>query len=103
MLEAYGRLHEQGYAHSVETWQEGQLVGGLYGVALGGAFFAESMFAHASDASKVALVSLVRQLQAWGFRLMDCQQASPHVMALRSRRHPPPQLSRSFDRSTHPA
>jgi leucyl/phenylalanyl-tRNA--protein transferase len=82
MLGAYRRLHELGYAHSVETWQEGQLVGGLYGVALGGAFFAESMFAHASDASKVALVSLVRQLQAWGFSLMDCQQSSPHVIAL---------------------
>ena len=82
MLEAYQRLHELGYAHSVETWQEGELVGGLYGVALGGAFFAESMFARASDASKVALVSLVRQLQAWGFRLLDCQQSSPHVMAL---------------------
>ena len=81
MLEAYTRLHELGYAHSVETWQEGQLVGGLYGVALGGAFFAESMFARVSDASKVALVSLVHQLQAWGFRLMDCQQSSPHVMA----------------------
>ena len=82
MLEAYRRLHEQGYAHSVETWQAGELVGGLYGVALGGAFFAESMFTRASDASKVALVSLVRQLQVWGFRLMDCQQSSPHVMAL---------------------
>jgi leucyl/phenylalanyl-tRNA--protein transferase len=58
------------------------LVGGLYGVALGGVFFAESMFTHVSDASKVALVSLVRQLQAWGFRLMDCQQSSPHMMAL---------------------
>ena len=82
MLEAYQRLHELGYAHSVETWQEGQLVGGLYGVALGGVFFAESMFTRVSDASKVALVSLVRQLQAWGFRLMDCQQSSPHMMAL---------------------
>ena len=82
MLEAYTRLHELGYAHSVETWQEGKLVGGLYGVALGGAFFAESMFTRVSDASKVALVSLVRQLQAWGFRLMDCQQSSPHVMSL---------------------
>ena len=81
MLEAYTLLHEQGYAHSVETWQEGQLVGGLYGVALGGAFFAESMFTRSSDASKVALVSLVRQLQTWGFRLMDCQQASPHITA----------------------
>jgi leucyl/phenylalanyl-tRNA--protein transferase len=82
MLGAYRRLHELGYAHSVETWQEGQLVGGLYGVALGGAFFAESMFTHVSDASKVALVSLVRQLRAWGFRLIDCQQSSPHVTAL---------------------
>jgi leucyl/phenylalanyl-tRNA--protein transferase len=82
MLEAYGRLHEQGYAHSVETWKDGQLVGGLYGVAIGGAFFAESMFAHASDASKVALVSLVRQLKTWEFHIMDCQQSSPHVMAL---------------------
>ena len=82
MLDAYTRLHELGYAHSVETWQEGQLVGGRYGVAPGGAFFAESMFTRVSDASKVALVSLVRQLQAWEFRLMDCQQSSPHVMAL---------------------
>jgi len=82
MLAAYTHLHELGYAHSVETWQEGELVGGLYGVALGGVFFAESMFTRASDASKVALVSLMRQLQTWGFRLMDCQQSSPHVTAL---------------------
>jgi leucyl/phenylalanyl-tRNA--protein transferase len=82
MLAAYTRLHELGYAHSVETWQEGQLVGGLYGVALGGAFFAESMFTHVPDASKVALVLLVRQLQTWGFRIIDCQQSSPHVMRL---------------------
>jgi leucyl/phenylalanyl-tRNA---protein transferase len=80
MLDAYTILHEQGYGHSVETWQEGELVGGVYGVALGGAFFAESMFTHVPDASKVALVSLVRQLQAWEFRIIDCQQASPHVM-----------------------
>ena len=82
MLDAYTTLHKQGYAHSVETWQEGQLVGGLYGVALGGAFFAESMFTRVPDASKVALVFLVRQLHAWGFRIMDCQQSSPHVIAL---------------------
>ncbi len=62
-----------------ETWQDGRLVGGLYGVAIGGAFFAESMFTQVDDASKVALVILVRQLQAWGFRLIDCQQSSPHV------------------------
>jgi leucyl/phenylalanyl-tRNA--protein transferase len=82
MVEAYTALHELGCAHSVETWQDGTLVGGLYGVAIGGAFFAESMFTRQSDASKVALVSLVRQLQTWGFHLIDCQQSSPHVMAL---------------------
>jgi leucyl/phenylalanyl-tRNA--protein transferase len=82
MLDAYTKLHELGYAHSVETWQEGQLVGGLYGVALGRAFFAESMFTRVPDASKVALAFLVRQLHGWGFRIIDCQQSSPHVMRL---------------------
>jgi leucyl/phenylalanyl-tRNA--protein transferase len=80
MIEAYTRLHELGYAHSAETWIGNELVGGIYGVALGGAFFAESMFTRVNDASKVALVSLVRQLHAWGFRLIDCQQSSPHVL-----------------------
>lgn len=79
MLDAYTRLHELGYAHSVETWQDDRLVGGLYGVAIGGAFFAESMFTRVDDASKVALVKLVTQLQAWNVRLIDCQQFSPHV------------------------
>ena len=82
IVEAYTRLHELGYAHSVETWREGQLVGGLYGVAIGGAFFGESMFSRATDASKVAMVSLVRQLHAWGFVIFDCQQSSPHVTNL---------------------
>ena len=80
MLAAYTQLHELGHAHSVESWQDGRLVGGVYGVALGGAFFAESMFTRVDDASKVALVTLIRQLQAWDFRLIDCQQSSPHVM-----------------------
>jgi leucyl/phenylalanyl-tRNA---protein transferase len=79
MLNAYTRLHELGYAHSVESWQNGLLVGGLYGVAIGGAFFAESMFTRVDDASKVAFVKLVTQLQAWNFHLIDCQQYSPHV------------------------
>ena len=79
MLNAYTCLHELGYAHSVETWQNGRLVGGLYGVAIGRAFFAESMFTRVDDASKVALVRLVKQLQAWNFHLIDCQQFSPHV------------------------
>lgn len=82
MVEAYVRLHELGYAHSVETWREGQLVGGLYGVALGGVFFGESMFTCVPDASKVALVCLVRQLQTWGFRIFDCQQPSHHIKML---------------------
>ncbi|MHC9062661.1 leucyl/phenylalanyl-tRNA--protein transferase [Nitrospira sp. CMX1] len=80
MLDAYTGLHELGYAHSVESWQEGRLVGGVYGVAIGGAFFAESMFTRVDDASKVAFVRLVRQLQLLNFRLIDCQQSSPHVM-----------------------
>jgi leucyl/phenylalanyl-tRNA--protein transferase len=80
MIEAYTRLHQLGYAHSTEAWQDGRLVAGLYGVALGGAFFAESMFTSVDDASKVALVALVRQLHTWGFRIIDCQQSSPHIM-----------------------
>ncbi|MEO6696524.1 MAG: leucyl/phenylalanyl-tRNA--protein transferase, partial [Gammaproteobacteria bacterium] len=66
MMEAYTELHERGYAHSVEAWRDGQLVGGLYGVALGRVFFGESMFSRSPDASKVALASLARQLAVWG-------------------------------------
>ena len=82
MIDAYTALHEQGYAHSVETWKGDALVGGVYGVAIGSAFFAESMFTKVDDASKVALVSLIRQLRRWGFRVVDCQQSSPHVLRL---------------------
>jgi leucyl/phenylalanyl-tRNA--protein transferase len=82
MATAYKKLYDLGFAHSVETWEGEDLVGGVYGVAIGGAFFGESMFSSKADASKVALVSLIRQLQAWGFRLFDCQQASPHVVRL---------------------
>jgi leucyl/phenylalanyl-tRNA--protein transferase len=79
MIEAYCRLYELGYAHSIESWQDGMLVGGLYGVALGGVFFGESMFSRVSDASKVAFVHLVRQLEKWGFSLIDCQQDTAHL------------------------
>ncbi len=79
IIEAYTALHEMGYAHSVECWQDGRLVGGLYGVAIGGAFFGESMFYRVSNASKVALVHLVRQLRAGGFRLLDVQYANSHL------------------------
>ncbi len=82
MVEAYAQLHELGYAHSVETWHDNRLVGGLYGVALGGVFFGESMFARATDASKVALVALVSQLRTWGFVLIDCQIPSAHLTSL---------------------
>jgi leucyl/phenylalanyl-tRNA--protein transferase len=79
VIEAYTDLHEMGYAHSVECWQDGELVGGLYGVALGGAFFGESMFYRVSNASKVALVHLVRQLRAGGYVLLDVQYSNPHL------------------------
>jgi len=82
MVEAYTRLHAMGYAHSIETWHENRLVGGLYGVALGGVFFGESMFARETDASKVALVVLVSKLRAWGFVLIDCQIPSAHLTSL---------------------
>lgn len=79
ILASYVELHRLGLAHSVETWQDGQLVGGLYGVALGGAFFGESMFHRATDASKVALAALVERLRARDFRLLDVQWVTPHL------------------------
>jgi len=79
ILESYAELHRLGIAHSVETWQEDRLVGGLYGVALGGAFFGESMFHHATDASKVALAALVERLRSRGFRLLDIQWVTAHL------------------------
>lgn len=79
---AYARLHELGHAHSVEVWQEGRLVGGLYGVALGKVFFGESMFTRVSDASKVGFVHLVRQLERWGYGLIDCQVYTGHLASL---------------------
>jgi leucyl/phenylalanyl-tRNA--protein transferase len=79
IVESYVALHELGYAHSVETWSVGQLVGGLYGVALGGAFFGESMFHRATDASKVALVALFDRLRARGFTLLDTQWVTAHL------------------------
>jgi leucyl/phenylalanyl-tRNA--protein transferase len=83
--DAYGRLFQSGHAHSVESWQDGEMVGGLYGVSIGRMFFGESMFARVTDASKVALVHLVRQLRAWDFPLIDCQQETPHLASLGAR------------------
>lgn len=76
---SYLELHRLGFAHSVETWLDDRLVGGLYGVALGGAFFGESMFHHVTDASKVALAALVERLRTRGFRLLDVQWVTPHL------------------------
>lgn len=88
MQSAYTRLHAQGYAHSVEVWQEGDLAGGLYGVALGRAFFGESMFSRRRDASKVALVHLVEEARRRGIELIDCQVHTPHLSSLGSRTLP---------------
>jgi leucyl/phenylalanyl-tRNA--protein transferase len=79
MQAAYGELHRLGHAHSVEAWHGEHLVGGLYGLAIGRAFFGESMFSLAADASKVAFIHLVRQLQEWGFALIDCQVQTRHL------------------------
>lgn len=79
MRKAYLELHRRGLAHSVEAWKDGKLAGGLYGVSLGTAYFGESMFAKAPDASKAAFVTLVEQLQRWGIGLIDCQVYTHHL------------------------
>lgn len=79
MIDAYVELHRLGVAHSAEAWKDGELAGGLYGVSLGAAFFGESMFARAPDASKVAFATLVGQLAAWGVDLIDCQVHTEHL------------------------
>ena len=88
MLSAYTCLHERGIAHSVETWIDGALAGGLYGVAIGRAFFGESMFSRATDTSKIALVHLARQLERWQFGIIDCQMATPHLASMGAREIP---------------
>jgi len=82
MQTAYIRLHEEGYAHSVEAWHNNKLVGGLYGIAVGQVFFGESMFHSKTDASKVAFVSLIQQLSLWDFQLIDCQVHTQHLVSL---------------------
>ena len=85
MVAAYLELHRAGYAHSIEVWRDGKLAGGLYGVAIGRAFFGESMFTRVSDASKCALIALTRQLHAWGFGIIDCQMRTQHLSTLGAR------------------
>jgi leucyl/phenylalanyl-tRNA--protein transferase len=99
MQEAYQELFELGFAHSAEAWQAGELVGGVYGVSLGGAFFGESMFTLRPDASKVALVTLVRQLAAWGFDFLDCQVHTPHLERLGARPWPRDAFLRALRKS----
>jgi len=101
MHDAYRELHRLGYAHSVETWIDGALAGGLYGVALGGVFFGESMFSLARDASKIALAALVAHLQDAGFRLIDCQMRTRHLETLGAREIPRRRFSRLLSELIH--
>ena len=99
MVEAYCRLHELGFAHSIEAWADGELVGGLYGISLGGVFFGESMFARRSDTSKVAFVHLVQQLQTWAFQLIDCQVYTDHLERFGAKEWPRARFLSTLDRA----
>ncbi len=97
MKAAYRRLHRLGHAHSAEAWQDGELAGGLYGVALGGVFFGESMFTRVSDASKAAFTTLVRHLQNWGYTLIDCQVTTDHLLRLGAEEVPRRRFQRELE------
>ena len=86
--QAYNQLHRLGYAHSIETWVDGELAGGLYGVALGRVFFGESMFSRVRDASKIALAHVVNYLRGAGFEIIDCQMHTDHLESLGARQIP---------------
>ncbi len=88
MIAAYTALHQMGHAHSVETWKDGELAGGLYGVAIGRLFCGESMFSRQTDASKVALAHLAAQLRLWNFGIIDCQMNTAHLASLGAREIP---------------
>jgi leucyl/phenylalanyl-tRNA---protein transferase len=103
MQKAYIRLHEAGYAHSVETWMDGKLVGGLYCVAIGRAVFGESMFAHVTDASKIALAALVNFCHKNGVVAIDCQQNTRHLASLGAREMPREEFLRLIQDSQHDA
>lgn len=100
MRDAYEELAHLGYAHSVEAWRDGQLAGGLYGVALGRMFYGESMFSRAADASKVCLACLVGQLRRWGFELIDCQMTTSHLGSMGAREIARSEFSRYLSRLT---
>lgn len=82
MIAAYVRLHQQGHAHSIEVWQDSDLIGGIYGLAIGGIFCGESMFSHRANASKIAMVYLCRHLIKQGYSLLDCQIVSDHLLSM---------------------
>jgi len=94
---AYLELHKLKHAHSAEAWLNGELVGGLYGVAIGQVFYGESMFYHQRDASKVAFVSLVRTLQHWGFQMIDCQMTTEHLLSLGAKEIPRREFNKKLD------
>ena len=99
IFESYCALHDAGFAHSVEAWQGGKLAGGLYGVALGGAFFGESMFHYVTDASKITLAALVERLRARGFTLLDTQWVTPHLEQFGAVEIPRPDYLRRLEAS----
>lgn len=99
--DAYIRMHELGYAHSVETWVDGELVGGLYGMAVGRAFYGESMFSRRTDASKIAFVHLARFLEQRDFRVLDCQMTTRHLASLGGREIPRETFVKLLDTATH--
>ncbi len=100
MIEAYRNLHRLGYAHSVETWLDGHLVGGLYGIAVGRIFFGESMFTRATDASKVALVFLLNCMTRWDLELVDCQVYTEHLETLGAKQIPRTEFQRIVETET---
>ena len=99
MRDAYTALHSWGHAHSVETWQNGELVGGLYGISIGKAFFGESMFARVTDSSKTALVGLSSLLTTWEYHFIDCQVRSSHLDSLGAKCIPRNQFSKMLERA----
>jgi len=106
MIAAYSLLHDMGYAHSVECWQDEELAGGLYGLSLGGVFFGESMFSRQPNSSKIALVSLLKKLLEWDFDLLDCQMKTAHLVQFGAREIPGPEfqtlLKKSIPLPAHP-
>ncbi|SNR75267.1 leucyl/phenylalanyl-tRNA--protein transferase [Methylobacillus rhizosphaerae] len=101
IMQAYCELHHLGYAHSAETWIDGKLVGGLYGIQLGKMFFGESMFHHATDASKLAFVHMVQKLQSQGCELIDCQMKTQHLASLGAREIPRSEFSQRLHELVH--